>query len=215
MSFELFSVFFVIVNLEIPECSRILNIDITISGQIVFNEAPRHSKSSPVFKWSAPTTMTFECSLDDESYRPCGKGTTGQWVGNNVPDGQHSFKIKATDSVGNVVETEVRGWIVDTVVPTITFVDAPVKTNGSPMITWQSSEQADFNCSLDGGPYVTCGKGILGQWSENNIRDGSHRLSVKGEDAAGNVGSNSLTWIVGKVIYRIPCTLFRLFYRCN
>lgn len=143
--------------------------------------------------------MTFVCSLDNERYIPCGEGKAGHWIGYNVPDGSHSFKVNGTDSAGNVVIAEVSGWIVDTVIPIITFVDASEETNGSPTITWRSSEQTDFYCSLNGGPYVTCGKGIFGRWSGDNIRDGRHRLFVRGKDAADNVGSNSHTWIVGKV----------------
>ena len=155
-----------------------------------------------MFRWNAPTTMTFECSLDDGMYKPCGQGQTGQWTGRNVPDGQHNFKVKATDSVGNVVETEIRGWVVDTVAPTITYSDAAAKTNGSPFITWRSSEQAEFECSLDRGPYENCGIGMNGQWRKDNVPDGRHILRVRGTDPAGNVGNPAgHTWIVGKFLY--------------
>ena len=142
--------------------------------------------------------MKFECSLDNERYTPCGEGRSGQWT-RNVQDGRHNFKVKGTDNDGNVVEAEVTGWLVDTIAPTITFSDAPAKTNDKPLITWTSSEEAVFECSLDGGEYKECDKGMDGEWSESSISDGVHTLSVRGKDNAGNVGSaNRHTWIVGK-----------------
>ena len=164
----------------------------------MFTQRRRIFKNSPTFTWTAPTIMTFECSLDGEMYKPCGRGRIGTWTGNNVPDGQHSLKIKATDDAGNVVEAEIRGWIVDSVAPTITFVDNPAKTSGSPFITWRSSEQADFECLLDSGQYENCSSGMNGLWSKNDVKDGPHVLFVRGTDPAGNLGGPvSHRWIVG------------------
>ena len=154
--------------------------------------------SSPKFEWTAPTFMMFECTLDNERFRNCGQGQTGEWTGNNVPDGLHNFKVRATDGDGNVVEAEIRGWIVDTIPPVLTFTNAAEKTNDSPVLTWRSSEQAKFECKLDDRPYENCGEGINGRWSKNNVPHGRHRLSVRGRDSAGNLGTTSYTWFVGK-----------------
>ena len=68
------------------------------------------------------------------------------------------------------------------------------------MFTWKSTEEADFKCSLDGQAYESCSKGMSGKWNKDNIRHGSHRLSVFGEDAVGNVGRPTThRWMVGKL----------------
>ena len=165
----------------------------------MFSTAKRvFNTSSPTFKWTAPTFMIFECSLDNERFRNCGQGKTGEWTGNNIPDGLHNFKVKATDSYGNLMEAGIRGWIVDTIPPVITFTNAPEKTNGSPVLTWRSSEQAEFDCKLDDGRYENCGNGTTGRWSESNVRDGRRRLSVIARDSAGNLDTASHTWTVGR-----------------
>ena len=56
--------------------------------------------------------MSFECSLDNEAYKPCGKGRFGQWSGDNVPDGQHIFKVKGSDN-GQVLTVATHSWDVD------------------------------------------------------------------------------------------------------
>ena len=84
----------------------------------------------------------------------------------------------------------------------ITFDNPPTTTDGSPQFTWRSSEQADFECSLDSGPYENCGSGISGRWSKNNLGHGSHRLSVRGKDTVENVGRERIhIWTVGKICY--------------
>ena len=146
--------------------------------------------------------MTFECSLDNEEYNPCGRGKSGQWTKNNVQDGQHNFRVKGTDGDGNVVVAEVKGWIVDTVSPTIKFTNAAPKTDASPFFSWTSSEQTKFQCSLDGGPYEDCGDGYQGEWRKDNIGKGSHVLSIVGTDRAGNQKSVKHPWTVGKILMR-------------
>ena len=168
-------------------------------GTIVFTQAPRIFSTSVTFKWNAPAEMTFECSLDKERYQPCGEGRSGQWTRKNVPDGKHSFKVKATDNDGNVVEAEIRGWIVDTVLPVIMFTDPPIKTSDSAELRWVSSEQANFECSLDSEPYTNCGEGLTsGKWIGDNLSRGVHVFKVKGKDAAGNIGEPARhVWTVG------------------
>ena len=142
--------------------------------------------------------MEFECSLDDRRITSCGEGLTGQWTGTNVQHGRHNFKVKGTDNKGNIVEAEVRGWMVDAISPTITFTDAPGKTNNLPQLTWRSSEEATFECKLDNEPYKGCGSGVNGEWSQKIDREGRHVLYVRGRDAVGNTGPSSThSWTVG------------------
>ena len=146
--------------------------------------------------------MKFQCSLDDGRFERCGEGVTGQWTGRNIPHGRHNFKVTGTDNIGNVVEAEVRGWYVDAVPPVITFDNPPTTTNGSPELTWRSSEQANFECSFDGGRFESCRSGMNGRWSKQNVPDGTHSLLVRGTDNLGNVGrSTKHSWIIGKIFY--------------
>jgi hypothetical protein len=89
-------------------------------------------------------------------------------------------------------------YLIDGVPPVITLINPSRRTNDSPEFTWRSSEQADFECSLDRGSYESCGNGVNGRWSKNNVGDGEHILFVRGKDTVGNVGRRSPhSWIVG------------------
>lgn len=88
----------------------------------------------------------------------------------------------------------------DSVPPVIRFVNAPSVTNNNPRFTWSSSEQAVFECSFNGEEYETCGNGLEGNWSKNNVRNGRYVLLVRGRDSAGNLGRRTThTWTVGKI----------------
>ena len=83
--------------------------------------------------------------------------------------------------------------------PTITFQTQTDKTDSKPRVSWISSENADFECSLDGGDFEKCGSGFSGLWTGKNIPDGNHVFSVRGRDKNGNLGeSTEFEWTVGK-----------------
>ncbi len=89
--------------------------------------------------------------------------------------------------------------IVDNTVPVISFQTSPTPTNGKPQIRWTSSENARFECSLDGASYQNCGSGFSGFWTGENIPDGKRTFSVRGRDQNGNVGQpTNFEWTVGK-----------------
>ena len=86
--------------------------------------------------------------------------------------------------------------------PVITFNNPSSTTGSSPEFTWRSSEQANFECSFDGGRFESCRSGMNGRWSKQNVPDGSHSLLVRGTDNLGNVGrSTKHSWIIGKIFY--------------
>lgn len=83
-----------------------------IDPAIKFFERPTVTNNYPVLRWDSTTELSFECSLDNEAYKPCGRGIFGQWSGYNVPDGQHIFRIKGSDD-GKVLAVASYSWNVD------------------------------------------------------------------------------------------------------
>jgi hypothetical protein len=77
---------------------------------ITFTRPPTVTNNYPVLSWNSTTEMSFKCSLDNEKYKPCGEGRSGQWTGNNVPDGQHVLKVRGTDSDGRVLVADTLRW---------------------------------------------------------------------------------------------------------
>ena len=87
----------------------------------------------------------------------------------------------------------------DTKPPALSITsDNPSKTNNPRQkITWDSDEQAKFECTLD-GQIVDCGTGTIGQYTTRYLPDGKHNFSVNGVDDLGNKGTPKVVkWTTG------------------
>lgn len=63
------------------------------------------------------TSPAFECQLDGGAFEPC----TSTRTYSNLAAGEHTFRVQAIDTSGNVDTTpEVRTWTVDLTAPTVT-----------------------------------------------------------------------------------------------
>lgn len=69
------------------------------------DSAPRRRDDSTTaeFSFHASEDASFTCSLDGETFRPCGSG-----VAYTVQPGWHDFAVRATDRAGNVDPTPAR-----------------------------------------------------------------------------------------------------------
>ena len=100
--------------------------------------------------------------------------------------------------------------VLDNSPPVVYFPALPDKTGSVPRIPWGSSEEGQFECSLDDAAYVDCGSGIQGMWSGKDVPHGSHVFSVRGRDKNGNVGQPvKHTWNVGKLLLLLLLLLLR------
>ena len=86
----------------------------------------------------------------------------------------------------------------DNTAPTIVLESTTDLKTATPTITWTSSEDVDFKCSLDGGQLFDCGSGTTGSWTGSNLVDGPHKFVIEGKDAIRNTGRHTLTWNKGK-----------------
>ena len=80
------------------------------------------------------------------------------------------------------------------VTPPHTFIgDIPFATNLTSLdVTfWATGSEPDvtFECQLDAGPWTPC----VSPWQLHNLTEGSHDISVRGTDAAGNTNLNPTT----------------------
>ena len=65
------------------------------------------TKNNPSFNWTSSELAKFKCALDDgqslgqSDFVDCGEGNTGQWTGENIPDGVYRFLVYGTDNMKN------------------------------------------------------------------------------------------------------------------
>jgi tripartite motif-containing protein 71 len=135
---------------------------------------------------------TFECKLDSGSYSACSSGDT--FSGNS--EGDHTFTVRATDSLSNVGNPASYPWTIDTTPPTTSMDSTPpsLTTSTSASFSFHSSEPGIFRCSLDGATPATCSS----PKSYTALSSTDHTFDVWAVDAAGNqsVSPASFDWTV-------------------
>jgi len=112
-------------------------------------------------------------------------------------DGQHTFRVRAADGLGNVDQTPAeRSWTIDATPPETTIDSGPSGSvsSRSARFTFFANEQATFECSLDGSPPSPCSSPV----SYDHLRRATHTFSLRATDRAGNADPTpaSRTWTV-------------------
>src|SRR5207237_5261961 len=89
-----------------------------------------------------------------------------------LPDGLHTFQVKATDAAGNTGTAASFTWTVDTVAPTASITASPTNpsNNASPSFSFSSEAGASFQCAVDAGAFASCSS----PKSYAGLTDGSH-----------------------------------------
>lgn len=167
-----------------------VNIDSGPSGASTQTDATFTFSTSEQGSAAIPTT---ECSLDGGSFRPCESPKTYT----DLPDGPHSFEVRATDASGKQTTSAPQAFAIDTTPPNTTIDSAPSgrTTSDAATISFTADEGgAFFECSLDGAVFTGCSS----PQTLSGLSDGAHTFRVRATDALGNVEAtpDTATWIV-------------------
>jgi len=177
--------------------SHVFSVDLT-GPDVTIDSGP----SGPINQASADFAFSsseagadFECKFDDGGWETC--ESPAHYGG--VDPGEHSFAVRAVDSVGNPSETPAsRTWTVDLTDPTVTITSAPPAstTQDEAEFEFEADETVDFECRLDGGDWEACESPL----STTVTGEGSHTFQVRGTDPAGNVGaSDEFEWFIDTI----------------
>ena len=162
---------------------------------ITSSPASPTNDNTPTFTFTATpaTGATFECALDSGAFSSC---TSGAALA-ALADGSYLFRVRACNAIGNCDHTPAEyNLTVDTVAPSVAITSPAngstvTSSNISPVVATEAG--ATKQCSLDGSPYIPCA-------TYTGVADGSHTLSAKATDAAGNTSapvSSTFTVAVG------------------
>lgn len=164
-------------------------------------------RSVPSFSFSSnEQKATFECKLDKGSFEACASPKT--YYHRHLPEGQHTFAVKAKDRAGNVDPTPARyAWEIDLTAPKITWLEKPgtsidrrssVTNDTTPTWAYTFSDknlgESDPACAVHTGyPSYKLGKFVVPPRScpspttvPFELADGSYEFEVRIADKAGN-----------------------------
>ncbi len=145
--------------------------------------------------------VTYRCKLETEMFFV---SCTSPRTYAGLADGTYTFQVRAVDAAGNADQTSATHvWTVDTAPPTVTIVSGPSGTTGDTSATFDfnSNEAAPsppgvtYLCKLDTETdFTPCPD----PKTYTGLGEGTHRLEVLAEDAAGNRSETPAvrTWTV-------------------
>ena len=138
----------------------------------------------------------YECELDAGGYSAC---TTGKTY-SSLADGSHTFKVRATDTAGNIGVATTYTWTVNTVTPMASITSAPDNITNQTTASFSfyatppsGGSISSYECNLDSAGWATC----VSPKSYTGLTQGSHTFEVRSIDNLSNVSDpTSYNWII-------------------
>jgi large repetitive protein len=160
-------------------------------------DVTRATTATFVFVASAPGAG-FECSLDGAPFAACVSPLSVA-----VAEGEHAFAVRAHAGGATDPTPARRSWRVDVTPPETTIESGPseLMDSSEARFVFSASEDAAFECSLDGAPPTVCESGV--ELAELAL--GPHLFSVHAIDLAANVDPEPARW-TWTVMRRTPNT---------
>lgn len=157
------------------------------------------SVTAPSFGFTAEPGARLECSVDQgtPAYGPC-SGATSHDVGVSLPDGDYTFRIRATDRAGNQAG-DSRDFTVDSEAPSLSIDSGPAgpTSETAPSFGFTAEVGTTVECSVDQGTpaYGPC-SGATSHAVGTPLPDGSYTFRVRATDRAANEASDSRDFTV-------------------
>ena len=146
------------------------------------------------FNYNANEKVDYQYKLDTDSGWTVGPSSTqsGSTTLNHVPEGSRTLTIKATDSGGNVTNTNY-SWTTDYTAPNVSISSKPKSITNQNSATFNYSADKTiqtYSYRTDGGAWVdTTDQSV----ALKNLSEASHNFEITATDKAGNV-SNQQTY---------------------
>jgi hypothetical protein len=183
-------------NVDASPAARAFTVD-TAAPETEITSGPSGpvNDATPSASFTSPDpTAVFECRVDGGPWTGC----TSPLTSAVLPEGAHTFEVRAIDPAGNVDATPAaRGFTVDVTAPDTSITAAPASpvNQTTAGFSFAGDEPgATFECRLDAGAWAACGSGV----EYGGLPAGVHTFSVRALDPAGNRdGSPDVhTWTV-------------------
>jgi uncharacterized repeat protein (TIGR01451 family) len=147
-----------------------------------------HHSRTATFGFAASEPATFTCSLDGSAWSPC----TSPATYDGLTAGWHTFRVRASDAVGNTDSTPAQ-WSAFVDGPETAITGGPSGTIRSTSATFafdSSMAVTRFECSMDDAAWSACTSPVT---STGLVPGSTHTFEVRGVNAEGLVDSTPAT----------------------
>lgn len=140
--------------------------------------------------------QSTECRLDNGAFETCNNSISY----GPLPQGNHTFQVRARDVAGNTSPTVSYTWFVDLTPPSLSFVRTPTSPTTNPVAQFEmratdnSPSAIRLECRLNNEPQFSA---CTTQQTLTMTTDGVKDFSVRATDLAGNVSPIiTHTWLL-------------------
>lgn len=177
------------------------NTEPTVSLVIPYNENAVSSSNVSV-SWNGSDSGSgidhYETKMDSGGY--LNKGTATSHLYSILSEGSHRAYIKAFDRLGNTKEIQVV-FLVDISMPKVSLTSPSPQTltnSSNVKAVWKGTDTVSGidHCEVKLDEETWLNVGSLTIYSTSGITDGTHELTVKAVDKAGNSAVSSVVFIV-------------------
>jgi hypothetical protein len=162
---------------------------------------------TPKFRFSSTEPQsTFQCRYEGHGFSAC-SGARSDTAASPLPDGPHTFRVRAIDAAGNRGDGLEIKFAVDTAPPELE-IDGPSKAKtrhekAAATFTLKASEHVGRQCRIDSRRFESCSW----RYRTPKLRPGTHTVEVTATDRAGNVGAKRKRFEVArKLLTGVPLT---------
>ncbi|MBX9765866.1 MAG: hypothetical protein K2X47_01225, partial [Bdellovibrionales bacterium] len=184
--------------------TQILHDDLSPTIQYVTTPPAISPSATANFSYLGADTGTglshYECRHVPDVFATCNASHTL----NSLPDGNHTFEVRAVDNAGNRSAPLPYTWLVDTTKPTVIITSGPsaLSSSSSAQFEFQGNDGAGsgidhYRCAVDGVSVDPC----TSPHSVAALIEGNHIFDVWAIDRAGNVSDPARhAWEIDSVV---------------
>lgn len=140
---------------------------------------------------SSEAQVTFTCSLDGGGFAAC--TSPASYTG--LSTAAHTFRVRATDSVGNTADSAAYAWTVDpSVAVSLAWQSFPagVTKLSTAQLTFAATGQTTLTCHLDGATLATCASPV----DLAGLTEGAHTIVVVADEGLASETQIAYAWTV-------------------
>jgi hypothetical protein len=170
-------------NPDPSPATRTFTID-SVAPETTIDRGPTGTtgSTSASFDFSSEAGASFECQMDSGAWSSCTSPQAYSGLGN----GSHTFRVRASDAVGNQdASPATRSFTVDTVAPDTTIGSGPAGPTNSASASFgfsASESGSSFQCQIDAEAWGPCSS----PQAYSCLSEGDHTFRVRATDAVGN-----------------------------
>ncbi|XP_033106419.1 uncharacterized protein LOC117108507 [Anneissia japonica] len=158
-----------------------------------FVSRPSKTSENITITWRYNENSTSTCTLR----KPSGLIETVRcvdetWSATGLDEGSYDLYVTGTDISGNVAESSLHSWIVDSTAPVVTIRSKPSSQSNDiqPDFQFQCNENyCTYECSVFRQNETSSFEGCSRFFTTDLLMEGSHTIRVRASDQVGNVGT--------------------------